>query len=254
VRVLGATRDHMPARVRVTGGARLVILAATGVPRTTGDTIVELTTPAVLRVDGAQYRLVAEAMEAGTQVEVQGTAPVGQGYPRAASAAGPAPMLNFTRSRETHVVSPPVQYELAELVVPPDVAEIVVPPNVAAIVRVESNTGAPARVRVRGAGDIVIAAATDVYLAGERVSQSPRRPVRLADDIEVVTPAELRVGPRHLFELRFDKVDPDATITVRAFGGRGAAFRHLTCQHSGTIWVWQIETGAGTCAPPSRFR
>lgn len=98
VRVLGYSRDQMPARLFIAAGdAHFEVDRGTATVR--GDTL-EVTTPAVVRVvpgNSPAYRVVAEAVERGAEVEIQGTAPTGYGAPRAGSARGPAPAMIFRR-------------------------------------------------------------------------------------------------------------------------------------------------------------
>jgi hypothetical protein len=98
VRVTGKTSQDMKARLVVSGyGARLRVLSAGQILRTVGDSVIEFRTPALFRVEGTEYySLVASSLDGVSEVEIHATSPAASRTPRAASASGPAPQINFS--------------------------------------------------------------------------------------------------------------------------------------------------------------
>ena len=239
VRITGYTREQMPARVRLTqGGGKLRLVSESVVLRTVGDSVIELITPAVLRVEAAQYALVVEAIEIGTEVEIAGTAPLGFGSPQAGSARGPAPMLNFTKPHVPLESGAPVGFSDQSALVP-DV--VVAAPGT---IELYSATSTPEWVRVT---------------FGEGVSQITMKSGRvhtLSDGkkiLEVETPATLKLSSDEYF-VRFEPLRRGAILRAAAVNNLGARFRgqypvpFVLCGTVGYATVRGADGGQDTAA------
>jgi beta-lactamase regulating signal transducer with metallopeptidase domain len=212
-RVTGYTRDSMRTRV-VLSGTRATIEVDSGRATVRGDTL-EGATPIVFHVvtTGAPvYRLVAHAIETGTEVEIFGVAPGGSGAPYAGGARGPAPMLNFARDHAEAMPMPnatpaAVPPQAAPPARPVEVPEPARPPANfdPGAIRIESESGD--RVRVR------ISSNVSFRVRGAGVSSDGSN-----GTVEIVTPSNIVLTGTGGFAIVFEPVDPSAGIRVSADG------------------------------------
>lgn len=211
-RVRGYTREQLPTRVVLTGtGASLVAEPGQGTVR--GDTLIA-TTPVLFHVvtKGApNYRLVAYAVEPGTEVTIEGMMAFG-GHPGGAAARGRAPALTYTPGAldSRGEIAPPPLVEPPGHVAPPVRIEPEDPPRPPALadrgtVRIESETGE--RVRVRVSSNISFRSRG----AGVMTNQSD-------GTVEIMTPAVLTITGTGNFAMVFEPVDQTTGIRVSAIG------------------------------------
>ena len=215
-RVSGYTRESMRTRV-VLSGKRATIEIDSGRATVRGDTL-EGTTPIVFHVvskGGLGYRLVANAIEPGTEVEIFGVSPVEFLTPHAGGARGPAPALDFTLDhlqaipgpsatpvRVPPVAAPPTppagRFEMPEPARPPANFD-------PGTIRIEGESSD--RVRVR------ISSSISVRVRGAGVSNNQGNA-----PIEIVTPASIVLTGTGPFAIVFETVDPAAGIRISADG------------------------------------
>lgn len=276
----GVMDERIPVLLELEGEIRVEWVSGLHLG-TSADGSIELVTPAELRLRGStDYRLTARALEDGDRVEISMVRMV-EGTPHAASARGPTPMISSGSFREVVTYADrALQYKtrlaevrhtfearMAELQRPQEDSSRPAPePDAAAraaavaaeraavaarraagqgesgLVRVESLSGEPVRVRiVPEVGGLEVATSVirggpDAVTPGSKGAET--RP------IELTTPAVVRIPAALRFRVIIDTVDPDARVRVQAIGGRGYGFGSVRAEGSRFV-VYRDGRGAG---------
>ncbi|HYV98147.1 MAG TPA: M56 family metallopeptidase [Gemmatimonadaceae bacterium] len=214
VRVNGYTREHLRARLVITeGGGFLMPTNGVGTISTPADTIAEFTTPAEFRVERSQYyKLVATALESGTEVEIQAVAPKGYAYNgNAGSARGWGPMVSFPRYEgSTHTFPRMPPPSLAD---PRDPNSRVMPISASEMrsdlqpghIRVESVDGRSVQVRMLYGGP-----------GARTVSGVDPKPA--GSGFILGTPVDVATKPEGDFVITFEPVDTTVKLSARVKG------------------------------------
>jgi beta-lactamase regulating signal transducer with metallopeptidase domain len=241
VRVTGYTREVLPARVTVTRGGGIEVLAGTRVIRTSGDTVVEFYTPGLFRIRGDQFKAVAEALESGTEVEIVGTHP-GGGLPRVATARGTSPMLNFERgptatgdsvvtmqNRDGTVAVTVITNEVIPVPKNETITVItneVIPTLNSGEIRTNSESGLPVRILVRFTDGIsfINGRAVTGLGAGEH-------------EVETTTPVLVKLTGDGNLSVAFIAVDAGQNIKAYARGGPRTVWSELSGSYSGALVI-----------------